>query len=247
MKNLLTAIQFLTRIPVPGQVGNGKMSRSMPYFPAVGLLIGGILVIINLTLSPFFPRLLVDVLLLITLILVTGAFHLDGFADTIDGFYAGRSKEEALKIMRDARIGAMAVIGLICLLGLKLALLYEIPEMFKSISLLVMPVIGRWMMALSGAVSAYARSSGGLGEAFTNRVGLKDFIYASFLPVVLILGLLQIRGIILIFLAVIFTLCLTAYIKKKIGGMTGDTLGAVNEIVEVMVLLSILMMAGFNL
>lgn len=247
MKKLLAAVQFLTRIPMPHQMDFKEVEKSMSFFPAVGLLLGGVLVIVNLVLSPFLPRLLVNVLLIITLVLVTGAFHLDGFADTIDGLYAGRSKEETLKIMRDAQVGAMAVIGLICLLGLKLIALYEIPEAFKNISLLIMPVTGRWMMVLAGALSAYARPSGGLGESFTNRAGLKDFIPASFLPLVLIIGLLWIRGVIIILLAVIFTLCLTGYIKRKIGGMTGDTLGAVNETVEVVVLLSILTMAGCNL
>ena len=247
IKSLLMAIQFLTRVPIPGQMDFKDIEKSMVFFPVVGLLLGGILVIVNLTLSPFLPRLSADVLLIITLILVTGAFHLDGFADTIDGFYAGRSKEETLKIMRDAQIGAMGVISLICLLGLKLIALYQIPDTFKNISLLIMPVTGRWMMVLSGALSTYARPSGGLGESFTNRVGQKDFIYAGFLPIGLIVGLFWIRGIILMLLAIIFTLCLTGYIKRKIGGLTGDTLGAINESVEVMVLLSILTMAGFNL
>lgn len=247
MKRLLAAIQFLTRIPIPYQMEFKDFGKSMVFFPVVGLLLGGILVIVNSALSPFLPRLLTDVLLIITLILVTGAFHLDGFADTIDGFYAGRSKEEILRIMRDAQVGALGVIGLICLLGLKLVALYEIPEGLKNISLLIMPVTGRWMMVLSGALSTYARPSGGLGEAFTNRIGLKDFIYAGFLPVILIAGLLRMRGIILMLLAIIFTLGLTAYIKRKINGMTGDTLGFVNETIEVMVLLSVIILTHFNL
>lgn len=247
MKNLLNAIQLLTRIPIPYQIDIKDFGKSMAFFPVVGLLLGLILVIVNLALSPFLPRILTDVLLIVTLILVTGAFHLDGFADTIDGFYGGRSKEEILKIMRDAQIGAMGVVGLICLLGLKVVALYEIPEFLKNISLLIMPVTGRWMMVLSGALSTYARPSGGLGESFTNRVGLKDFVYAGFLPVILIAWLLQIKGAILILLVMVFTLGLISYVKRKIDGMTGDTLGFVNEIIEVMALLSVGILARLNL
>ncbi len=235
IREFIATVGFLTHIPTAVKKG----PKTVFFFPIVGMLLGGILVLSNLALSIILPRILVDLLLIIVLIVMAGAFHLDGFADSVDGLYVGRSKETILRIMRDTQIGSMGVVALICLLGLKLAALYQIPEIYKNISLLIMPMVGRWMIVLSGAISTYARAEGGLGEAFTNKVGLRDFILTSFFPVILLLWLLKIKGIVLMLLAIFFTLGITEYIKKKIDGMTGDTLGLINEIIEVIVLLGV--------
>jgi adenosylcobinamide-GDP ribazoletransferase len=220
MKGLIIALQFLTKIPIKkkGQatfytlIKSKDLGKSMLWFPLIGLIIGGILVLINIIASKFFSPLLVNILILLVLIWITGAIHLDGFVDTLDGLSGGRTKEEVLRIMRDSSAGVIGIIGLICLLLLKL---------------------GLWSLVLASFLSPYARKEGGLGKPFTEYVKLKEFVIATLLA--LIIGIIFLRFTCLILFASIFVVTFLAgrFFLRKIGGVTGDTLGAVNEVAEI--------------
>ena len=122
MKNFLIALGFRTKIPISKKIliSDKNLSESIVFFPLAGLLLGLILALLNTLLGPIMPAGLVNISLILALTLLTGALHLDGFADTIDGFSAKtNSKEDILAIMRDSRIGAMGVIGLVILLLFK--------------------------------------------------------------------------------------------------------------------------------
>ncbi len=230
---LLTALRFLTRIPVGKYPKDKKrLGRSMAYFPIVGLILGGILVLVNWGFSIILAPLVADALTIITLVILTGALHIDGFVDTIDGLAGGKTKEEILRIMRDSRVGAFGIIGIVSLIMLKLVLLHEMPLKIKKEALLLMPVMGRWAMVVASSLSVYARREG-TGKAFVNYCGRKELVIASLITLLITGGFLKILGLELFFFVLALTLLLTRFISKRINGVTGDTLGAVNEIIEV--------------
>ena len=127
MKRFLIALQFLTILPlnIKGKIEEKDFGRSLIYYPIVGLLIGLFLAGIAY-ISAFLPPLVTSVLILVAWMVITGGIHLDGFADTCDGFYGNRPKEDILKIMRDSRIGTMGAAGVVMLLLIKFATLSSI-------------------------------------------------------------------------------------------------------------------------
>lgn len=234
MRVFLTALRFLTRIPVGEYPKDEKrLGKSMSYFPITGLILGGILILVNWGFSILLAPLVADALTIIALIILTGALHIDGFIDTIDGLAGGKTKEEILKIMRDSRVGAFGIIGIVSLIMLKLVLLHEMPLKIKKEAILLMPVMGRWAMVVASSLSVYARKGRGTGKAFVDYCGRKELIIASLITLIIVGGFLKILGLELFFFILALTLLLVRFISKRINGATGDTLGAVNEIIEV--------------
>jgi adenosylcobinamide-GDP ribazoletransferase len=231
MRSLLVAVQFLTRIPVPvGKVTEKEIGRSALCFPLVGLLVGGILLGAYLLSSLAFPPLLARVLTLIVLILVSGAFHLDGLADTIDALYGGRDREDALRIMKDPHVGAMGGIALGSVLLLKAAAMVTLPEAYFRGALIAMPVVGHCAMV---AVLAwpYARSSG-LGKVFADHRLRMDGVFAAVVATFVAFGILKFAGTGALFGALLCGAVLLGLVLKKIRGVTGDVCGAINEFTE---------------
>jgi len=242
MKRFIIAMQFLTVIRLSRgiQITSEELGKSMGYFPLVGLLLGCILAIINMVFLHILPGSVVDGILIITLIFCTGAFHLDGFADTVDGLAGGNTKEEILKIMRDSRTGAIGVVGVTMVLLLKYASLVNIPDEIKNQVLIAMPMIGRCSMVQVSFFCDYARSGQGIGSPFSFHVSDGDFLMAATTTIVLSVILLGLKGIIVIAVIGMSTWGLITLYKKKVGGTTGDTFGATNEISEVLVLILVL-------
>lgn len=265
MNNFLWALTFLTVIPI-GNKNNQGLHRTGSvacWFPIVGLCIGIIISLFSALFSALFPPFIADALVLVVSVAVTGALHLDGFADTCDGVWGGRDKEARLSIMKDSRIGSFGAIGLICLLGLKYACLVNIGGITTSghslsvaiaerpfvpispllanlfPSLLLMPVMGRWSQVFAAALSPYARSKSGTGSFIVEGTTARHVICASLVPLCLLWFFYALLGFVIFAIIVIFVLMWIWYIKKKIGGMTGDTLGATNEMVELLFLLSL--------
>ena len=238
MKSMVAAIQFLTIFGSNkrAEVTSDNLSRSLFYFPLVGLIIGGCLVGANLILSKYLNHSAVNVSIILVLIILTGALHLDGFADTLDGFYAGKDRGKILKIMEDSRIGTMGATGLIILILLKFVLLEGIPEVIKYKTLLLMPLSSRWAMVVSGSLSKAAKTEG-LGKFFCKPVKLREWLGATLFTLIVAFLILKVQSILFILSIFLFTLILTWYITRKIGGMTGDTFGAINELTEVFSLL----------
>lgn len=237
-----TAAAFLTIFPVAERVDmdTQRLGRSMGLFPAVGLVLGLGLVICNWLLSPLIPRAVLDCLLLLLLILATGALHLDGIADMIDGFAGGRDRESSLRIMKDSRVGAMGVVGLVMLLLLKYLCLYHVPLEQKSSALILMPCAGRWCQVFLARCSTYIRAEGGTGEVFVEHVGDAELLRASLTILLALLVLFSFKGLWLVVLLLLFAALLMHYFERRLGGVTGDLLGAATEIIEVLSLLLIL-------
>ncbi len=239
--SFLAAIQFLTSIPVPlkRELSPEQLGRATAYFPVVGLIIGGILVILNWLLGFILPASVVNALLIVALVIITGALHLDGLADTCDGIAGHKPVEERWRVMHDSRTGAFGVVGIVLLLLVKYVALNNIPSVFTIAVLLFMPVVSRWAMVYAIFVFRYARPSG-LGTAFKTATRWPEFTVATIFTLAIAVALyplFSITGLLLIFGIWIITTSFAFYLKYKFAGLTGDTYGAINEVAEVMALL----------
>jgi adenosylcobinamide-GDP ribazoletransferase len=235
---------FLTVFPVARNVtlDSQRLARSMGLFPAVGLLLGLGLLVCNWLLSPLLPRAVLDCLLILLLILATGALHLDGVADMLDGLAGGKDRESSLRIMKDSRVGAMGVVGLVMLLLLKYLCLYQVPLAHKSAALILMPTAGRWAQVFLSRCSTYVRSEGGTGTVFVDHVSNAELLRAS-VTILLALGVLfSFKGLWLAGGLLVFAALLMHYFERRLGGVTGDVLGAATEMVEVFSLLLVLVL-----
>jgi adenosylcobinamide-GDP ribazoletransferase len=244
MRDFLQALSFLTILPVEGlPLPEDKgLARSMAFFPAVGLLIGLILVVAYFLLSFLFPKSLVLWLTLGCLALLTRGLHLDGFADTLDGFAAGGPKEKILEVMRDSRIGAFGVIGLVFFIGAKYLALDQITGESIPYSLMLMTVMGRNSMVWVCYRSPYARSSGGLAKPFSENLTAREMVISSASALGIALLLWRLEGI-AVFLGIgLFNLGFRLFFLKKLEGITGDILGAANELSELLCLLLLIVL-----
>lgn len=246
MNSFLIGLQFLTRIRIVKQdVWTDKdFGHSVAYFPIVGMVIGAILMLIYGFLSPLATPFLLATLLVIAEFLLTGGLHADGLMDTCDGYFSGRDRERCLAIMKDSRVGSNGVVAFVFLVLLKIALFSSLMD-FQYMALLAMPVLGRWAMSLSVIRFPYARRVG-IGKAFA------DFApsYAlSMTSITALLPALYFGWLYLVPAAVSLMWCFWAnrQIVKKLGGVTGDTYGAVTETTELWVLFAVLLVERFNL
>ncbi|MFH0947526.1 MAG: adenosylcobinamide-GDP ribazoletransferase [Elusimicrobiota bacterium] len=235
IKTFLSTLGFLTIIPINKKFSQ-ELKNSLTFFPLVGLFIGGFLILVNFLSSFLFSKNVIDMLVIVSLIIITGGLHLDGFADTCDGFYAGKDKNDTLRIMDDAHIGAMGVIGIFCILGLKFFAFQSIPQKTLYQSLLLFPTLSRWSLVFACTISKSAKNEG-LGKTFVDTVSRKDFFIATTIAVLISFLTFKLKGFFILIAVFFVSFIFLKLISKKIGGITGDILGALNEIIETLVLL----------
>jgi adenosylcobinamide-GDP ribazoletransferase len=243
MKPLLAAIRFLTILPLPGSWGTAEadLARSVPWFPVIGLLLGGVAAAVAWALALAAPPMVVAAVTVIVLLSFSGCLHLDGLADTADGFLSARSRERILEIMKDSHVGAMGVIVILCVLLLKFASLASLPVKEPWPAVWLMPLAGRCALVMHMALLPYARPEG-LGAVFYRCRPRWAAVWAAAVLAAAAYGLLGLDGALKVWVACIaVTLAFSAYVFGKIGGATGDTLGAVCEIVEVVPALTLVM------
>jgi adenosylcobinamide-GDP ribazoletransferase len=249
MKNFLRALSFLTILPV-GQIRLSEekdLARSMAFFPLVGLVIGLLLALGYYLFSFLFPKSLVLWLTIGLLALLTRGLHLDGFADTMDGLGSGGPKEKILEVMRDSRIGAFGVISLILLIGGKYLALDQISNSSVPYSLILMTVMGRQSMVLVCCRSSYARPNGGLAKPFTENLGYRETAWSLLSAFGVTLLFMGVKGIVLFFGIGLFSLGYRFFFMKKLGGVTGDILGAANELTELLCLILLVILEPIHL
>lgn len=241
MRSFLVALQFLTIIPVKLKetVSEDDLTKSMTYFPLIGLLLGAILVLVNLVASSLFPPLTAKAIVLIALVIFTGALPLDGFANTCEGFLGGKRRDEVLVTMRERRLGFRGVIGLICLLLIKFVLLYGLIERVEFGALLLMPVIGRWAMVAIGAFTPYAGEMSKKDSSASDEDNYRILIRTSIITFILSLLLFRFFVIPLTVVACLSILILRWFSLKRAGGITRDIRGATAELMEIITLLLI--------
>jgi adenosylcobinamide-GDP ribazoletransferase len=244
MKNFLSALSFLTILPV-GRYAlpeERNLAGSMAFFPLVGFVIGLILSLGNYLFSFLFSHTLTLWLIIGLLALLTRGLHLDGFADTLDGLAAGGPKERILEVMRDSRSGGFAVIGLILLIGAKYLALDQIPGSSIYYSLILMAVMARNSMVLVCYRSPYARPEGGLAKPFSENLKPREMIISLASTFVIALILQRWKGLLLFVAICLFSLGYRFFFIKKLGGITGDVLGAANELSELLCLLLLIVL-----
>ena len=241
LASFLAALSFLTIIPVPQgkKLSQQAVSNSRAWFPLVGLLIGIALVGLEWLLEYVFPAYLTAAFLVVFLVIVSRALHLDGLMDTCDGLFGGHTPERRREIMRDSSVGAFGVAGAGCVLLLKYAAILSILSANlpgKEAALLVFPVVSRYAMVLQLMVFPYVRAPG-LGSPFHGYDARLPSAAAAVMAA-LAAGVLGGLGGILILAAIcLFALALGRLVMGMIGGLTGDIYGATNELSEVAALL----------
>ena len=249
INSFVAALRFLSVIPLAGSFGTGKeeLARAVPFFPLIGLLFGCIAVPLTWGLSLIFPPPVTAVLTVFLLLAFSGGLHLDGLADTADGFFSARPRERILEIMRDSATGAMGVIALILLLSLKIACLASIKQQLL-IAVFLMPLAGRVAILLLMAMLPYARPEGGLGSLFKDSFHTKPALLRA-LAALLVFGWISWaaagqQGILALFAVLLITALFALFCRQKIGGVTGDTLGAACELAEAVVALVFVLNTG---
>lgn len=237
MNSFLLALQFLTVIPVKiKEMSSGKLAGAMMYFPFVGLLIGWILLLASYCFGAVgLPSLTANIILVVVLIIITGGMHLDGLSDTADAFLSGKPKDKMLEIMRDPHVGVMGVLSVICVILLKIGLLAMLGPQAKITGLLLMCLLSRWSAMLAMFLFPYARKDG-KAKAFIQGMTPGIFILSLISVSVFSFAIWQFRG-----LAVLLIVTGSVYLfgrlcERKIGGITGDTLGAGIELAEIVTL-----------
>jgi len=238
LQSFLGALGFLTVLPVGKRALEQKsLAGSAAYFPLVGLLLGFALAGADYGLRlAFSDNLILPSALVITLLVIlTGALHFEGFVDSCDGLLGGHSQERRLEIMRDKRVGAYAVAGGILLLILKFAAIASLTADSTRFWILVLfPVLSRCGMSLALGLFPYVRAQG-LGSAFRG-MGAIQVITAMLISTIAAVLFGSTGGLILFASGTLFVVLLSLGIQRLIGGLTGDTYGAINELTEVIIL-----------
>lgn len=243
MKAFFIALQFLTRIPVSvkGNIEDDDLLQSVYFYPLIGLIIGIILYFINQVITGVMPSGVKPVVILASLVFLSGGLHLDGFMDTMDALGSGAQKERALEIMRDSRVGSFGVMGAIILLLVKFSFLQNIsPGLFPQV-LLVMPVLSRLAAIISMPLADYAREGYGLGKVMVDGVGWKQVLVTTVFSLLVGFFIIGFKVFSIFILLIIFIWLWNSSLKRRIGGITGDTLGATIEMAEVVILAGILL------
>jgi len=239
MPSLLTALRFLTIIPLGkgGLVDSDRLASSMALFPLVGAIIGAGLWGLDRALSSVLPAGVVAALLVAALALVTGGLHLDGLSDTFDGFYGGRGdRERTLAIMKDSHAGAIGVVAVGLLLLVKYAAISSTHGPSRGPALILAPMLARWSQVQMSFKARSARGEGSLAKPFLDGLGPVGFIIAAVITATAVWLIGGMNGLVPLAAVIAFTLLARLFLNSKIGGITGDTIGAVNEINEALVL-----------
>lgn len=245
MRLFFIAFQFLTIIPLPFSVSwqEGDMGRSMRFFPLVGLALGGLLALVHAGSALLFPQPLADLLLVALLALVTGCLHLDGLADVCDGFGARGSRERFLAVMKDSSVGAMGVVGVALGLMLKYQALGQLPPGMKSGAIVLFPAVARFGQVVMTVGSRRARGDG-LGAAFIAGVGRVELLVAAGITFGAAAVILGTPGILCCIITPVFVLLAKQYFHRRLGGVTGDIIGCVSELGEILCLLTLVASSG---
>lgn len=247
MKDFITALQFLTRVRIFSQNSwqEDSFSRSVPWFPLVGAVIGALLAGLNYILLPNVDTLLRAVILVVAEILITGGLLCDGLMDTSDGVFSGRSRERMLEIMKDSTVGSNAVIIFFSLFTTKIALYTVISGDFLMMVLFTMPIVTRFFLVVAIICFPYARKDG-IGGMFT-KYGKKFYVLIAFgflLACVLPINFISIYLAVIVCL--LYCYLVACYLVKVLGGLTGDTYGFIAETGNVIFIFAVYSFLTFN-
>ncbi len=251
MRAFFIGLQFLTRISIvrQDQWTAEDFGRSVKFFPLIGAVLGAIYAFFAYSFHAWLPAHgvvlpphLTAAILLVLPPLMTGGLHCDGFMDTMDGVFSGRSRERMLEIMKDSCTGSNAVFCFVVLMFLEFSVLLDMPNTVVATALFVMPIIARLMMTAGIVLYPYARPEG-LGKAFAQYAGRGSLLFAALCTLAFVLpaGIFAWAGLVV---CAAFTVFFASYVEKRLGGLTGDVYGAITTLNEGLVLLTFLVGAS---
>lgn len=253
MKGLILLFRFMTRLPIgfDPKFDSDELGKGMRFFPIVGMVIGLVLFIAFWLLGHIiYSPMVMAVILVIIEVVLTGGLHLDGLADTFDGIFSYRSKQKMLDIMKDSRLGTNGGLVLILYFFLKVALLVEASvesPAVMSIMLLISPAVARLNSVVNCGSAPYARATG-MGKTFVDHtdgiaVGVATILTGIFVGGLAYLFKIPYAVLLIIPIVMILGYFFAKLMTRKIGGITGDTLGAVVELSEIITMLGMYILA----
>ena len=261
MNGLRSAVGFLTILPLAPPRASDGMASARGWFPLVGLLLGAALVGIDLLFTPVsllfplsdtaiyqrpvFPPLLSAALMVVALAVLTRGLHLDGLMDSADALLGGFTRDRRLAILRDPNVGAFAVIGVICVMLIKVIAISELPPLGRVSTLLLFPCLSRWAMLLTMERYPYVRRRG-LGTAFLRGRGRRQLALGLAVALFASVALAGVYGIALLAAASALAWGIGAWAARLLDGVTGDIYGAVNEIVETALLVLMIALTAYT-
>ncbi|OFI06677.1 cobalamin synthase [Clostridium acetireducens DSM 10703] len=237
-QNFLLMIQFMTRIPIKLELpcSQEDFKNGTAFFPLVGFTVGMIQWIVYIALMKILPPKIVMLFVVLIGILITGAFHIDGFGDTCDGFFACKGKDKVIEIMKDSRVGAFACIAIVFNILFKYECMVELLSSYDGFFIVGVPIIGRFSITILAALGVPAKESG-TGNLFIRNIGKREFLISFITTIVLSsLFLGVVNTAIIIPLVFVVTFLFNRFCLHNIKGITGDSFGANNEIIEIFVL-----------
>ncbi len=240
LTDLRSALLFITILPAGRNVAYSPVGM-IKCFPLVGLILGGLLAAVDAAASLIWPPAAVAVLDVVFLVIVTGAFHLDGLGDAADGIFSHRPREQVLEIMKDSRTGMMGLVAIFCILAIKMAAVYSLKTEEDGWQLLVLfcmvPALARGGMIFGIRFLAYGRKNTGTGrDLFESPIRYGDFVFLL-IPVVASL-FLGYKGLFLILVFLVCLVVILGFYKQKLNCITGDMLGALCEVTEAFLFLA---------
>lgn len=229
----LVALQFLTvvRISKALPFTEAALGRAGVFFPLVGLLLGAIIWVLDRLLRPLIPVPLLSVCLTAALAVLSRGLHLDGLADSADGLLGSTDRQRSLEIMKDSAIGTFGTLAVLAALLLKVRSLDLLQGDYRSLALLLGPMLSRWACVVMAYTSRPARAEG-LGAMFVRGTQFREFALASVFTLLVVFSLMEVIGLMVFVPLAGLIIGFTLYCNSRLGGVTGDTLGALGELVE---------------
>jgi adenosylcobinamide-GDP ribazoletransferase len=239
MNSLILAIQFLTRIPININIETKENSfaESVLWFPAAGLLIGAFNGLIYWLSSMLLGGIFPVVCTVLANVCITGGLHVDGLADTCDGIFSARKRDRMLEIMKDSRIGTNGTLAVVFDMLIRIAILVSMPSEKVLLVVFTAPIVSKALLPLIMKLSVYARAEGGMGGLFLGKQTWYRTVAALIAGLIITWIVLGVNGLASFFAALLTVMLFKSYIFSKLQGMTGDTIGAANEIAEVVFIL----------
>ena len=234
MKALLASVAFCTRIPIRVPFTTEEVGKAARWFPVVGAMLGLLYWGIASVFQSILPVAVIAVVIVAAEALVTGALHFDGLADTLDGFGGGKTREDVLRIMRDHAIGTYGAMALILLVALKVTAMAALIGQHRLFPVVVLaPALGRWNVVLLSWWLPYARPS----QAVSRSIGRQEMLWATLATLLLVCVARSWHGGLYWVGSGLCAVLFGSFYRKKIDGVTGDTLGASEQLGESVALL----------
>lgn len=228
VENIILAIGFLTKLPVPGRLNYSpsKLAEGLSFAPFIGIILGSLLVMVYYVSVLVLPDHIVAGLILVLYVYITGGLHLDGLGDLGDGLYSGKKDEAFYNVMKDSRLGTGGFLSILFVLAFDYLFLLETMN-WKV--LLLLPVAGRLVMLFGAIIGRYPKNYDGSGKLFINGSGIRNNWWMLLLILSLFYILFKMQGILIFIVLLVYTSILVMKWSKKLGGITGDMLGALME------------------